>query len=124
MDTPESAVRHDEHLIARLRLRDDRPDEPLQIVLDGCAIPQRRRGSRRGWARKVVSGFAVQAHQCTGPALIEYFETAQADHARAPPISHATPLHCAPSDARTGAVNRRVGAVDYQFTGPGYRSDD
>src|SRR5712691_5487720 len=37
----------------------------------------------------------------------------------------STPAACAaPTAARKDAVNRRVGAVDYQFTGPGYRSDE
>src|SRR6266581_3562275 len=45
MDTPESPVRHDKHLIAGLRFGDDHPDKPLQIALDARAIAERRKRS-------------------------------------------------------------------------------
>ena len=45
MDIPEFPVRHDKHLIAGLRLGNDRPDKPLQIALDAHAIAERRERS-------------------------------------------------------------------------------
>ena len=45
MDTPEFPVRHDKHLIAGLRLGNDRPDKSLQIALDARAIAERRERS-------------------------------------------------------------------------------
>src|SRR6266571_1310555 len=45
MYSPESPVRHDEHLITGLRLGNDRPDEPLQIALDARSIAERRESS-------------------------------------------------------------------------------
>ena len=46
MDTSESPVRHDQHLIAGPRLGKDCCDEPLQIALDAGAIAERRKRSR------------------------------------------------------------------------------
>ena len=82
-----------------------------------------RRGDRRERVLKVVPALQVRAHKSNEPALIEYLETARADHARTPPFSYAKAFHRAPTAACKDAVNRRVGAVDYEFTGPRYRSD-
>jgi len=56
--------------------------------------------------------------------MVEYFETARADGICAPAIAHAKPFHRAPAAASEDAVNRRVGTVDYEFAGSGYRSDE
>ena len=64
---------------------------------------------------------AQRSHWC---ALIEYFKRAPPDHAGIPAINHAKPFHCAPAAARQDAVDHWVGAVDYQFSGSRYRSDE
>jgi len=86
MDTPESAVRHDEHLIAGLRLSDDRPDEPLKIVLDGGAIAQRR--ERSGGIPAEVRARAKN--------LVRKLET----HGQA--ILHQTSSHCVGTELEDG----------------------
>src|SRR5882672_11115845 len=83
-----------------------------------------RRGDRRKRILKVVLALKIPAEQPGEPAIVEYFETARADGICAPAIAHAKPFHRAPAAASEDAVNRRVGTVDYEFAGSGYRSDE
>src|SRR5258706_4905905 len=80
------------------------------------------RGDRRKCILKVMLALKVPAEQPDGPATVEYFETARADRICAPAIANAKPFHRAPAAASEDAVNRRVGTVDYEFAGSGYRS--
>src|SRR5258706_14869607 len=83
-----------------------------------------RRGDRRKRILKVMLALKVPAEQPDGPAIVEYFETARADGICAPAIAHAKPFHRAPAAPSADAVNRRVGTVDYEFAGSGYRPDE
>src|SRR5258708_12634150 len=105
MNTPESAVRHDEYLIAGLRLRDDRPDEPLQIVLDGCAIAQRR--ERSGGIPAEVRAIAknlVRMLETHGQAILHQTGShhlgTQLEDAQNPRASYSVPQASNPPPAR------------------------
>ena len=84
-----------------------------------------RRGDRGDRVLQVVLALKVQLQGPNEPASIEDFKTPRPDHACTPAnITHAKPFHCAPAAARQDAVDHRVGAVDYQFSGSRYRSDE
>src|SRR6266513_2065274 len=83
-----------------------------------------RRGDRGERILEVVLALKIQAQRPDEPALIEYFKTTRPDHACTPAIAHAKPFHRAPTAASQDAVNYWVGAVDYQFSGSRYRSDE
>src|SRR5260221_1239277 len=73
---------------------------------------------------EVVLALKVPAEQPDEPAMVEYLETASADRIGGPAIAHAKPFHRAPAATSEDAFNRRVGTVDYEFAGSGYRSDE
>src|SRR5882672_1342661 len=83
-----------------------------------------RRGDPRERILEVVLALKVPAEQPDEAAMIEYFDTARADHLCPPAIANAKPFHRAPAATSEDAVNRRVGTVDYEFAGSGYRSDE
>src|SRR5258706_4795181 len=97
----------------------ERLDRPRRIDTGGL----RRRDSRERIV-EVVLALKVPSEQPDEPAIVEYLETARADRICAPAIAHAKPFHCAPAAESEDAINRRVGTVDYELAGSGYRSDE
>ena len=61
----------------------------------------------------------LEAQQSHRFAAIEYFKGAPPERASIPAINHSKPFYCAPTTATKNAVDRRIGPVDYQFSGSG-----
>src|SRR5882672_1138876 len=97
----------------------ERLDGPRRIDTGGL-----RRCDGRERIVEVVLALKLQAQRSNRSALVEYFKRAPPYHACVPATFHAKAFHCAPAAASKDTVDRRIGAIYYQFSGSRYRSDE